>query len=53
MSEVEGKASGAQSIGRAAAVLRTVGGYTAGARLADVVAKTKLTKPTAHRGRGC
>lgn len=49
MAESNGKASGSQSIERAAAVLRTVATFGAGARLADVVAKTNLTKPTVHR----
>ena len=45
----EGKAGHTQSIERAAAVLRTVARFGSGARLADVVARTHLAKPTAHR----
>lgn len=43
------KAGHTQSIERAAAVLRTVARFGRGARLADVVARTHLAKPTAHR----
>ena len=45
----EGKAGHTQSIERAAAVLRTVARFGSGARLADVVARPHLAKPTAHR----